>query len=74
MEPHYVQLALQVGAILAAGAGGFAGVKITLNGARADITEIKQTVNRIDGQVQQNRVDISGIRSRCVAFHGERDA
>ena len=51
------------------GGAAWAGVKLSLNGMRLTVNRIEKKLDAVESQVQENRSEISGIRSRCVAFH-----
>ena len=67
---HEVILAA-AGLAFTTGGAAWAGVKLSLNGMRATVNRIEKKLDAVDTQVQENRSEISAIRSRCVAFHPE---
>lgn len=43
------------------------GIKVGLNGTKESVRRIENTVTKIDGQVDQNRVDIATLKGQLGA-------
>lgn len=63
MDPALLSTIFAIGGTIAAGGAAYGGVRYGLNGMRESQARIEAKLDKLDGQVQMNRIDIAAIKA-----------